>query len=262
MQEPTISQLKWTDASVDQLSMPAPNSLLLCSVSLTRAGKSVLSDSQRLRAVEMLSDIQWDRYERRQGTASDTYLTGRYYLLCLIGQLTGQTAEQVQLSYNRLNKPFLQPNPLGLEFNFTDTTTRHDGVEQSFGLFAFCLNEHVGVDLEMPDRAAATSKIATRRFTADELEFAKCDDENTAAQRFLQVWTRKEAFGKACGVGINFKMNALNLLNPSEPTFRFENRDQHWCLHQFLGPNQEIACVVHSGTAHKTLTAVKIQTEL
>lgn len=262
MSESTISSISWATSNLELLPTPTSTSIVLCWVPLTRNGKSVLSDSERLRAIEMLSDIQWDRYERREGTASDTYLTGRYFLLTLLGHFTGQTAEHVKLSYNRLNKPYLQPNPQGIEFNFTDTSSINDGVEQSDGLFAFSLNSAVGVDIEMPNRSANVKLIASKRFTEVEQAFVEHAKSDNIDHRFLQVWTRKEAFGKACGVGINFKMNQLNVLNPDSPTYRFNSREQDWCLQQVLGPNGEIACVVHAGTAEKKLHAFKIQANL
>lgn len=251
-------------------------------------GKSVLSDSQRLIAIELLSDIQWDRFERRPiGPSKESYLTGRYYLLQLLAQFSKIQPESITLSYNRLNKPFLEPNPQGLEFNFTDTSIardmRHGGGIESVGLFAFTLKSHVGVDIEAAHRTAASDKIAERRFTAHEHAFytngsvganlknesaKKHEERTTKDERFLHLWTRKEAFGKACGLGINFKMNQLNLMaSPGAGDARldqhaFEYQQQAWRLQQFYGPQNEIACISYAGSQTFAIQAFQIDPEL
>jgi len=61
----------------------------------------------------------------------------------------------------------------------------------------------------------------------------------------LAIWTRKEAYGKATGAGVNFQMNQRNLQGQSGFEFNFNDEKQDWRLHQ-IQPNRDfIACVVH-----------------
>ena len=276
----SIIQLNWSHTSVAQLPALESGVVYVVYAPLCVNGKSVLSDSQRLIAIELLSDIQWDRFERRPiGPSKESYLTGRYYLLQLLAQFSNIPPESITLSYNRLNKPFLEPNPQGLEFNFTDTSIArdlgHGGGIESVGLFAFTLNSHVGVDIEAAHRTAANDKIAERRFTAYEHAFytngihdCEHEERTTKEERFLHLWTRKEAFGKACGLGINFKMNQLNLLaNRATGDLRldqhaFEYQQKAWRLQQFYGPQNEIACISYAGTEKLTTQAFQIAPEL
>lgn len=278
----SIIQLNWSHTSVAQLPALESGVVYVVYVPLCVNGKSVLSDSQRLIAIELLSDIQWDRFERRPiGPSKESYLTGRYYLLQLLAQFSKIQPESITLSYNRLNKPFLEPNPQGLEFNFTDTSIardlRHGGGIESVGLFAFTLKSHVGVDIEAAHRTAASDKIAERRFTAHEHAFYAegsgvhengNEERTTKEERFLQIWTRKEAFGKACGLGINFKMNQLNLMaslgagDTRLDQHAFEYQQQAWRLQQFYGPQNEIACISYAGTQTLAIQALQIDPEL
>jgi phosphopantetheine--protein transferase-like protein len=267
----TIVNLDWKYKSLDNLPALPSGAVHLVYLPLCVNGQSVLSDSQRLTAVELLSDIQWDRFERRPvGAGKETYLAGRYYLLNLLAHYSDKPVDSIRLSYNRLNKPFLQPNLTGLEFNFTDTSFTEQDRVVSVGLFAFSLNAHVGVDIEAAHRQANTEKIAARRFTALELDFYNSQNHETTskAERFLQIWTRKEAFGKACGVGINFKMNTLNLmgqpqqLNAPADHYSFEHRQQAWCLQQFYAPRSEIACITHTGADPLRISAFELENEL
>ncbi len=274
MASQSITSLAWKHVAIEQIPALTDDSLCVVYVPLCIGGTSLLSDSQRLNAVELLSDIQWDRFERRPaGASKETFLAGRYYLLNLLAHFTNQAANDVTLSYNRLNKPSLQPNPLGLEFNFSDTTFVHEDHMVSVGLFAFTLHAQVGVDIEAEHRQAASEQIAARRFTANELAFYYDAASTTATHsqqtRFLQIWTRKEAFGKACGLGINFKMNELDLMQSqaqpnSTPDFQhsFAHHEQAWSLQQFFAPQGEIACVTHAGKQPLKISAFHIDHEL
>lgn len=206
-----------------------------------------LDQAQIRPALDLLSDIQRDKYHRR---ASDqlkqNYLAGRYYLLNLLAAYTQQLPSEVLLSYSRLNKPSLSDPSLAVEFNFTDT----DG----YGVFAFSLGRQVGVDIESRARKINFKAIADRRFTQQELEFVY-QNGKVNTERCLAIWTRKEAYGKATGLGINFKMNQRNLYSHNNDVHQHKFRDSDgelWrCLQVQLG-DQFIASVVHQ--QHRELT--------
>jgi len=205
-----------------------------------------LSEKQSAKALNLLSDIQKDKYHRRRPELKQSYLAGRFYLLNLLASYTSTTADKVLLSYSRLNKPYLSHGDLNtgdkpIQFNFSDTQV--DGV--GFGLFAFCKSHSVGVDLESLHRDIDFSAIAKKRFSDEELEYVTDSDGNISNQRSLAIWTRKEAFGKATGKGINFQMNKLNLIGTDSFELNFEYESEPWRLQQIqLKPNF-IACVCH-----------------
>ncbi|MBL4672551.1 MAG: 4'-phosphopantetheinyl transferase superfamily protein [Arenicella sp.] len=199
-----------------------------------------LDHTQLKPALHLLSDIQRDKYHRRAtAQLKQNYLAGRYYLLNLLAAYTEQAPSEVRLSYSRLNKPSLSDPSLAVEFNFTDTN--------GYGVFAFSRGRQVGVDIESRARKINFKAIADRRFTKQELEFVYQNGElNT--QRCLAIWTRKEAYGKATGLGINFKMNQQNLYSAEndahQHTFLDSDGEPWRCLQLQLG-EQMIASVVH-----------------
>jgi len=199
-----------------------------------------LDNAQSVKALSLLSDIQRDKYHRRlTPELRYRYLAGRYYLLNLLGAYTKTAPEEVLLSYNRLNKPSLSDESFGLEFNFSDT----DG----YGAFAFSKSRQVGIDIESLDREANFKAIADRRFTKQELEFVYQDGQ-LDTQRCLSIWTRKEAFGKATGVGINFQMNEQNLFVAGDCSHEYQFRDSdgtNWRCLQLAFGDQFISSVVH-----------------
>jgi phosphopantetheinyl transferase len=150
-----------------------------------------------------------------------------------------------------LNKPSLSFHDNDIEFNFTDTQAE----DKAYGLFAFCQGHEVGVDIEWAGRQKDFSAIAARRFSQAEIELVTSPSGEIDAVRFLSIWTRKEAFGKAKGVGINFKMNQLNLVDDEANEHNFfchEQRD--WRLHQIRFEGL-IASLVHSGHHNLSIKA-------
>ncbi|GHA03443.1 hypothetical protein GCM10008090_10660 [Arenicella chitinivorans] len=203
-----------------------------------------LSEQQQGDALTLLSDIQRDRYlRRRAGDAQEAYLAGRYYLLNLLAAYTTTTPNAVQLSYSSMNKPSLSHKEHDLHFNFTDT--QHQS--QRHGLFAFCRRREVGVDIESYARKNNFAAIAADRFTNAEQQFVTRNGD-VDARRFLAIWTRKEAFGKATGKGINFKMNEQDLSNGDAQALNFfDPQNRAWRLQQFALGDDLISAVVHAG---------------
>jgi 4'-phosphopantetheinyl transferase len=234
MMEKLGQNFNWKDASLQAFPHLAMDELHLWWLPLEL-------DQQQVRpALDLLSDIQRDKYHRRATTQlKQNYLAGRYYLLNLLAAYTKQAPSEVLLSYSRLNKPSLSDPSLAVEFNFTDTN--------GYGMFAFSRGRQVGVDIESRARKINFKPIADRRFSQQELEFVYQNGElNT--ERCLAIWTRKEAYGKATGQGINFKMNQQNLFSAEndvhQHTFLDSDGEAWRCLQLQLG-EQMIASVVH-----------------
>ena len=65
----------------------------------------------------------------------------------------------------------------------------------------------------------------------------------------MAIWTRKEAYGKAIGKGINFQMNQRNLVNEdfkkSPFHYNFNDGEEDWRLLQIQPDPRFIATVVH-----------------
>lgn len=214
-----------------------------------------LNHHESERALGLLSDIQRDKYHRRMTPElKQAYLAGRYYLLNLLSLYSGCTPEGVKLSYSRLNKPYLSDRDSQVEFNFTDTQYQ----DRHFGLFGFTRSKPIGVDIESLHREIDLNKIIDRRFTDHEKAFVNAS--NTKRARGLSIWTRKEAYGKATGQGINFKMNQENLVPENsinaQDQFNFtDSEKQSWrCLPLTLG-DDFIATCVHAGHEPLTLSA-------
>lgn len=206
-----------------------------------------LDEAQITTAESQLNPMQQGKYRRRAVTSNQkAYLAGRFYLHKLLAVYTGTTSDKINLSYSRLNKPSLDPNPNNLQFNFTDT--KFD--DSTIGIYAFTQNKSVGVDIEHLQRQSNFQKIAENRFCQQELKYAQNLDGTLDPKKVLAIWTRKEAYGKACGVGINFRMCQLNLSTNDAHQTSFESAiepHQTFQLQQFYVGQQHIAAIAYEG---------------
>lgn len=203
-----------------------------------------INTEQTHEAQQLLNDIQRDKLARRKNQQlKSAYLAGRYYLFKLLAGYMKVPANEILLNYSRLNKPFISDSAANLHFNFTDTIVK----QQSHGVFAFSHNDEVGVDIEARSRRSNFELIAERRFTENEKAFVTENGE-VNPDKFLAVWTRKEAFGKATGRGINFQMNEQDLASDDKTELDFFDLEQRaWRLLQLELGDDLIACVVHAG---------------
>ncbi len=221
-----------------------------------------LSANQTASALAILSDHQRDKYQRRNSDALRTaYLASRFYLNTLLEVYAKQTVTKqktsspaspdtrsannandlsnpLRLAYTRLNKPYLIEVP-ELQFNFTDTFLQSG---KAIGLYAFSIEQSVGVDVESIYREGQFEKIVARRFAPAEV--AQIEDQGQVNRaHLLKYWTRKEAFGKAKGLGINFSMREHDF-SSLDSEFSFQCPDhRQWQFQQFFLENELIACV-------------------
>ena len=212
-----------------------------------------LEEHQRNTAYSLLNKRQLNKYERRSNPElQHAYLASRYYLFTLLAAYQKCNPKDIKLRYSRLNKPYIDSHANTdsqdtLEFNFTDTNID----QKSYALYAFSWNRQVGIDIEALERSANFKQIAERRFTTQELDFATHASGEIDPQKCLSIWTRKEAYGKATGKGINFEMNKRNLVNGDSNKnpfyYNFNDGNSDWRLLQIQPTPNFIACVVHEG---------------
>ncbi|MGX8773866.1 MAG: 4'-phosphopantetheinyl transferase family protein [Bacillota bacterium] len=89
-------------------------------------------------------------------------------------------------------------------------------VSHSEGTFALLVSDReAGLDIQYA-RKVKTEKIAARYFTAEEAEYAAADE---TAGRFFELWTRKEAYGKYLGTGLEQIMKTEQVLSREDVRF-------------------------------------------
>jgi len=201
---------------------------------------SLLNARERQRAVRL-----------KRPTHQRRWIISRALLRILVGAYLGRRAETVAFSYGSLGKPGVPPDAGGSELGFNNTDC--GGV----GLYAFARDRQLGIDMEHWPRRVRSERIVRRRFAASEaapILGAASDDERD--RRFLACWTRKEAFGKALGVGIRYPMREFSLCdNLPQETKTIEHEGRAWSLRQLRPNDSTIACIVTNDRADRVQCA-------
>jgi 4'-phosphopantetheinyl transferase len=144
------------------------------------------------------------RFERDR----NHYIAGRGILRVLLGRYLHQPPETVKISYSEYDKPFLAGDQL--QFNLA-----HSG---GMALYAFCLDDPVGVDVEVEREVKDALQISERYFSLAERETLRSLPEDERVPAFFRCWSRKEAFIKAVGEGLSYPLDAFEVsLAADEP---------------------------------------------
>lgn len=147
-----------------------------------------LDPEERARAARFLVPQVGRRFTVARGTLRE-----------ILGAELGVSPGSVEFAYGEHGKPSVE----GLHFNLS-----HSGDRALVGV----ADRPVGVDLEELRPGVQFRRLAERFFSA--LEREALPDEGLATA-FFRLWTRKEAYLKACGKGLALPLASFAV--PQEP---------------------------------------------
>lgn len=107
----------------------------------------------------------------------------------------------------------------------------------------------VGIDVECADRVGSVQEIADQHFSADEASWLRGHSEETRRIQFTELWTLKEAFLKAIGIGLSGSLAdaSFRLSDPGRIQFEappgIDRATWHFALFA-LGSNVRLAIAV------------------
>jgi len=154
--------------------------------------------------------------------------------------------EAWRFELNAYGKPAVQPE-CGLRFNLSN----------SLGLVVCLIGEgaEVGVDVESRGRAGSIAEVGPRMFSAEEMTQLELLADDEQAERCLRLWTLKEAYIKARGIGLALPLNEFSFLFEEsgqirmrmEPSLEDEPGRWRFCLLEHA--EHCVALMVENGTA-------------
>jgi 4'-phosphopantetheinyl transferase len=202
-------------------------------------------------ALALLNDEERAQHQRYIPPAKrHEYLVTRVLVRTVLGKALGRAPAALRFVRNEWGCPALEPDSYSSPIHFNISHT--DGL-------VVCLvstEYRVGVDTELLARAPALLGLAPRVFAPAELSDLDALPEDERAQRAVRLWTLKESYIKARGMGLALALDGF--------AFRFDESgvrlevsaalDDHGSRWQFqtqaLGPHLISAAIGLSG--HKT----------
>src|SRR3990167_8836445 len=142
---------------------------------------AVLSEEEKARAARFYFDKDRQAFTLTRGT-----------LRCLLGDCLKQKPEGIIFSQNEYGKPELKDSRW--QFNVSHS---HD-----YALIAIGRDYPIGIDVEYQDRKINPLELCDRFFATEEIEQLHSVALDEQGRTFFNLWTRKEAFIKAIGMGL------------------------------------------------------------
>ena len=164
---------------------------------VTASARALLSREERARADRFV----YDRHRRR-------YTIAQAHLRRVLAELTVTPPEGIHFHFGKHGKPFL---PGGPSFNQSHSEERI--------MIAVAAEGRVGVDIEEIREVKYMLGLADKNFAADESARIHAAPEHDRRALFFRLWTRKEAFLKALGVGLTHPLRSFSV-DPSPRTAR------------------------------------------
>jgi 4'-phosphopantetheinyl transferase len=158
-----------------------------------------------------LTDDETARASRLRGEdARGRWVRSRLALRAVLAAYSGEHASQLHFAYGPFGKPRLAPargNQRGLHFNVTRSG--------DLCLIAVSRDRQLGIDIERINGEGGEDAIARQFFTAREAATIAALSGMPKTRAFLDIWTRKEAYTKAIGLGLQHPLSEFDVL-PSE----------------------------------------------
>jgi len=237
---------KWEWRAGERITLPAG-----C-IHLWAADTARLQSAGALLNADELAALARQRVAARRAMA----LGGRAGLRILLRAYTGIANRELRVSAGARGKPALDNALPGGElcFNYSLSGGR--------ALFAFAWNRQLGIDLETLPRRINAELLARRKLGGAERRAWRAMPAHSRDAAMLACWTRKEAYGKALGVGIRYFLHRAPLcIEMDSPAWqcrarglfaaRDDARGDARVLHglQIAPPFAGVAALVYDGDA-------------
>lgn len=189
---------------------------------------AALSPDELERAARYRRPLDQERFRRTRGV-----------LRLLLEQYTGVTPRAVRLAANIHGKPRLTGGTLQFNVSHSD----------DLALFAFSQARAVGVDVEQRRDGDEWRSIAAHFFSSREQGVLSTLSGETLTRVFFTIWTRKEAYVKARGLGLSLPLDSFDVghdagSRPIEVRAREEHAAGLWTVSDLdAGPHFAALCV-------------------
>lgn len=162
--------------------------------------REILDAPEQERAARYIADVHRNRF-----------ILARASLRLLLGRYLGRAPRDVTFAYNAHGRPEIAPVPTPpLAFNLS-----HSG---DTAMLAVTRLPSVGIDLEYHRKPDRIADLAERFFAPAEVRQWRDLPQELRLAGFFAGWSRKEAYIKAHGRGLNYPLDRFVIsLDPREP---------------------------------------------
>ena len=185
---------------------------------IMRSLESALAEDEKARAMRFIFERDRDRFVAARGILRD--LLGRY-IPC--------TPETIDFAYGPRGKPAIvgpgtRPD---IRFNLSHS--------HSLAVITIGRGREVGIDVELIRTEFAGEAIARRYFSVKEVAELSSLSAELRTEGFFLCWTRKEAYIKAKGDGLQIPLDSFDVsLSPGLPATLSSADESRWKIESFV----------------------------
>ncbi|MGB2890178.1 MAG: 4'-phosphopantetheinyl transferase superfamily protein [Candidatus Acidiferrales bacterium] len=202
-----------------------------------------LGPPELYRLRETLSPDELDRAARFYFPEDrQRFIAARGILRDILARYLGCVPAAVDFSYRVFGKPSLASNYTaeGLQFNLS-----HSG---SMALYAVARQREVGIDIERIEPQFAAEGIAEKFFSRNEVARLRSLPSSAQLEGFFNCWTRKEAYVKARGGGLQIPLDSFDVsLAPHEEATFLSEGEFGWSLRALIIDPDYVAAIAVEG---------------
>ena len=170
------------------------------------------------------------------------FVAARGALRELLGRYLAKPPSELAFDYGAYGKPSLRQDSPKLVMQFNVSHSR------GLALMAFSWGLRLGVDVESIRQDIASEEIAARFFSPKEVVELHSLPQAMRAEGFFLCWTRKEAYVKAIGSGLQISLKSFHVsLTPSEPEHLESADSEGWTLRSLRPGDGFVGAVVAEG---------------
>lgn len=167
------------------------------------------------------------------------FLVARGRLRELLGRYLRRAPQSLEFRFGPFGKLSLAEHA-GLRFNLSHS--------YGLALYTFAMNRELGIDAEKIRPEFATEGIAERYFSAAEQSELRGLPIELRTRAFFLCWTRKEAYVKAHGGGLQIPLDSFDVsLTPGAPEKLSSGDSERWSLRSFEPAPEYIASIIAEG---------------
>jgi 4'-phosphopantetheinyl transferase len=170
------------------------------------------------------------------------FVAARGLLRELLGKYLHQAPTGLEFSYGEHGKPSLSGGNAssGLCFNLSHSA--------GLVVYAIAKERNLGIDVEHVRPESAGEDIAKRYFSAREVSDLRTLPPEARVEGFFHCWTRKEAYLKATGMGLQIPLDSFAVsLFPEKPAQFLGGVEPRWHLAAHDPAEGYVAAVVYDG---------------
>jgi 4'-phosphopantetheinyl transferase len=171
------------------------------------------------------------------GRLREHWVAGRGLLRALLARATGSDPAGLRFTYAEHGKPAL--DPVSAPWIQGPSLTFNVSHSNGMALYALARGREVGVDLELVQQRR-TDQLARRYFCPEETGWIEGHPEDLRREAFYAIWCAKEAYQKACGLGLALGLSAFCFtLDDQGPTALLRqdgvpDAPARWTVHRLL----------------------------